>query len=154
MAETRGQLTEEVATAVLELLHAMHAVATPALCQMDVTMSQVKAMLTVSMSGESTVGDIARSLSVGQPAASTTVDRLVHLGWADRLEDPVDRRRTLVRLTQEGRQLVEMVWRLRRDLLLTWLSRMEKRDLSLLAQGIVALQSAAAGVGAEAQSVA
>jgi hypothetical protein len=50
----------------------------------------------------------------------------------------------IVALTPSGREIVERDWRLRRDLLREWLSRMEEQDLSVLAQGIAALKSASA----------
>jgi DNA-binding MarR family transcriptional regulator len=123
----------------------MHTVATPALCQMDVTMAQVKAMLTISMKSTASIGDVAQIAGVGLSAASTTVDRLVHMGWVDRFEDPQDRRRTLVRLTDEGSRIVETVWRLRRDLLRTWVNRLDAEDLTALARGVNALKRAAEG---------
>jgi DNA-binding MarR family transcriptional regulator len=135
--------TEEIVETCLGLLQSMHAVATPAICQMDVTMSQVKAMLMVSMKSVASVGDIAQGMGTGLPSASITVDRLVNLGWAQRAEDPEDRRRTLVRLTDEGRQIVETVWRLRRDMLRDWVSRLNAADREALAQGVAALKAAA-----------
>jgi DNA-binding MarR family transcriptional regulator len=125
------------------LLMAMHAVATPAVCQMDATMAQVKTMLTISMKSNASVGDVAHVTGVGLPAASATLDRLVQQGLVDRSEDPTDRRRTLVSLTDEGRQMVETVWRLRRDLLNDWVSRLDGDDLQALSQGIAALRRVA-----------
>jgi DNA-binding MarR family transcriptional regulator len=134
---------EDVVESCLTLLSAMHTVSTPAICQMDVTMSQVKAMLTIAMKSTSSVGEIAQVCGVGLPAASTTVDRLVDRGWVDRAEDPNDRRRTLVRLSEEGEQVVETIWRLRRDLLRSWMNRLDQSDLNALAQGVRALTAAA-----------
>ncbi len=138
----REDVTDRIVEDALGVLQAMHGVATPLLCQLDVTMSQVKTMLTVAMNGESTIGFIAQTMGTGLPAASTTVDRLVNLGWVNRDEDPVDRRRAIVTLTASGRDVVETVWRLRRDLLREWLDRMGEEDLGVLARGIAALKSA------------
>jgi DNA-binding MarR family transcriptional regulator len=148
--EQSDTMTSEIVETCLGLVQAMHTVATPALCQMDVTMSQVKAMLTISMKSIASVGDIAQVTGVGLPAASTTVDRLVNLGWAHRAEDPNDRRRTLVRLTDEGRQIIDTVWRLRRDLLQTWVGRLNDEDKASLARGMAALGAAAKASSAEA----
>jgi len=137
----REGVTDQIVDDTLGLLQAMHAVATPVLCQLDVTMSQVKTMLTVAMKGEVTIGFIAHTMGTGLPAASTTVDRLVNLGWVNRSEDPVDRRRAIVTLTASGRDVIETVWRLRRDLLRDWLARMDEEDLRVLAQGVSALKS-------------
>jgi DNA-binding MarR family transcriptional regulator len=126
------------------VLQSMLAVATPDLCKLDVTMGQVKAMLAIGLKDDVTIGFIAQTMGTGLPAASTNVDRLVNLCWVTRAEDPADRRRAIVALTPSGREIVERVWRLRRDLLREWLSRMEEQGLSVLAQGIAALKSASA----------
>jgi DNA-binding MarR family transcriptional regulator len=138
----REDVTDEIVEDTLGLLQAMHAVATPVLCQLDVTMSQVKTLLTVAMKGDVTIGFIAQAMGTGLPTASTTVDRLVNLGWVNRDEDPVDRRRAIVTLTALGRDVIETVWRLRRDLLRDWLGRMDEEDLTALSRGISALKSA------------
>ena len=140
---SRDEITGQVVEDALAVLQAMHGVATPLLCQLDVTMSQVKTLLTISLHGEATIGFIAHTMQTGLPAASTTVDRLLHLGWVNRSEDPADRRRAIVTLTPAGRDVVETVWRLRRDLLREWLSRMELQDLATLARGIATLKEAA-----------
>lgn len=140
--ETEKRLTNNVVDSCVALLQAMHTVATPAICQMDVTMSQVKAMLTISMKSVASVGDIALVTGVGLPSTSATVDRLVSLGWVERAEDPSDRRRTLVKLSQEGTGVIETVWRLRRDLLRTWATRLDPKDLEKLAEGLAALNAA------------
>lgn len=138
----RKTVTEDIVEDTLGVLHSMLAVATPDLCKLDVTMGQVKSMLAIGLKDEVTIGFIAQTMGTGLPAASTNVDRLVNLGWVTRAEDPADRRRAIVALTPSGREIVERVWRLRRDLLREWLSRLNERDLLLLAQGIAALKSA------------
>ena len=151
---SREVVTESIVEDALGVLHSMLAVATPDLCKLDVTMGQVKSMLAIGLKDEVTIGFIAQTMGTGLPAASTNVDRLVNLGWVTRAEDPADRRRAIVALTPYGREIVERVWRLRRDLLREWLSRMEEQDLSVLAQGIAALKSASTDSQLDATMVA
>jgi len=80
-------------------------------------------------------------MGTGLPAASTTVERLVNLGWVTRVEDPADRRRAIVSLTPTGREMLDTVWRLRREVLREWLNRMHEDDVRVLARGIAALRS-------------
>jgi DNA-binding MarR family transcriptional regulator len=53
-----------------------------------------------------TIGQLAEHMHVGQSAASLLVDRLVQAHLAERTDDPADRRRALVRLTEEGEALL------------------------------------------------
>ncbi|GAA0306295.1 MarR family winged helix-turn-helix transcriptional regulator [Streptomyces polychromogenes] len=53
--------------------------------------------------GGATASEIGRRLGVSKQAAGKTVDRLVALGYAERIDDVHDARRKLVRLTPHGR---------------------------------------------------
>ncbi|MBW5483204.1 MarR family winged helix-turn-helix transcriptional regulator [Streptomyces bambusae] len=52
--------------------------------------------------GGATASEIGRRLGVSKQAAGKTVDRLVALGYAERIDDTHDARRKLVRLTPHG----------------------------------------------------
>lgn len=49
-----------------------------------------------------TASDVGRRLGVSKQAAGKTIDRLASLGYAERVDDPADGRRKLVRLTPRG----------------------------------------------------
>lgn len=61
------------------------------------------------------VGDLGSALLLPMPAASRLVDALVRRGLAEREEDPTDRRAKAVRLSAEGRSLIERLTRQRID---------------------------------------
>ena len=50
-----------------------------------------------------TASDLGQRLGVSKQAAGKTVDRLVALGYLERVDDPGDARRKLVRMTAKGR---------------------------------------------------
>ncbi|MBB5111050.1 MarR family winged helix-turn-helix transcriptional regulator [Micromonospora echinospora] len=50
-----------------------------------------------------TASDLGQRLGVSKQAAGKTVDRLVALGYLERVDDPGDARRKLVRTTAKGR---------------------------------------------------
>ena len=52
------------------------------------------------------VSDLAASLGVTSAAASQMIDRLVHLGYVSRLENPTDRRSRQLTLTDAGREIL------------------------------------------------
>jgi DNA-binding MarR family transcriptional regulator len=50
-----------------------------------------------------TLNDVAKSIGRGAPAVSRSVDALVRSGLVERMQDPGNRRRLALRLTQVGR---------------------------------------------------
>jgi DNA-binding MarR family transcriptional regulator len=54
-----------------------------------------------------TLNQVADATGRGAPAVSRSVDALVRLGLIDRVADPNNRRRLAMRLTQEGKDLLE-----------------------------------------------
>ncbi|WP_409491007.1 MarR family winged helix-turn-helix transcriptional regulator [Amycolatopsis sp. cmx-11-12] len=53
------------------------------------------------------VADLAAEFAIGAGAASKGVDRLERQGWIVRQVNPMDRRSSLLALTDEGRRLIE-----------------------------------------------
>jgi len=56
-----------------------------------------------------TISQLARLLILESPSVSTMVDRLSERGLVERTRDPKDRRKTLVRFTQEGKRLLKSI---------------------------------------------
>lgn len=59
------------------------------------------AMQAIGVHG-ATASEIGRRLGVSKQAAGKTVDRLAALGYVERVDDPHDARRKLIRLTPRG----------------------------------------------------
>jgi DNA-binding MarR family transcriptional regulator len=78
----------------------------------ELTMPQLKVLLTTFHAGGSTSSQLARALGVGLSTVTGIVDRLHEHGMVTRFEDPDDRRVTRVALTGAGRALMH---RLHRD---------------------------------------
>jgi len=53
-----------------------------------------------------TLNDVAKHIGRGAPAVSRSVDALVRAGLVERTQDPKNRRRLALRLTQQGRDLM------------------------------------------------
>jgi DNA-binding MarR family transcriptional regulator len=83
------------------------------------TTTQCKALLELGGLGNcpSTwqVSDLAEVFGSSMPAMSRAVDGLVKKGLATRVEDPTDRRVRLVRITAEGKDLVEELTTVKRN---------------------------------------
>ncbi|NKY84717.1 MarR family winged helix-turn-helix transcriptional regulator [Nocardia veterana] len=91
-----------------------------------------------------TASEIGRRLGVSKQAAGKTVEKLTALGYAERVDDPDDARRKIVRLTPRGidslRQAAEIFDRLRRR----WvreLGAQQVRDMESALRKMVAPES-------------
>src|SRR4030081_1463545 len=72
--------------------------------QLDLTMAQLKCLVVLYRSGETSVRGLADALGTGLPAASLLADRVVQAGLVVRRGDPDDRRRVLLALTPAGQE--------------------------------------------------
>jgi DNA-binding MarR family transcriptional regulator len=70
------------------------------------SLPHIRLLLVLAHSAPATIGQIADHLHIGQSAASLQVDRLVQAHLAERTDDPADRRRAIVRLTEAGETLL------------------------------------------------
>lgn len=67
--------------------------------------------------GESTIGQLADQLDVRSSTMSQMIDRLELAGLVYRVQDERDARARLVRLTDEGRRVIEHLRNVRKELL-------------------------------------
>jgi DNA-binding MarR family transcriptional regulator len=74
--------------------------------QDELTFAQYQALRHVAQHGPCTVGSLAEGLSVSQPAATMSVDRLARRGLVERRPGSVDRRQAEVLLTEKSRLLL------------------------------------------------
>jgi DNA-binding MarR family transcriptional regulator len=141
----RQALIEEVQGSQKLVITAIQQVVMPYWLQLDLSMAQLKGILTLASSGSTTVSQFATVLRVGRSAASLLVDRLVQDGLVERTEDTEDRRRTLIRLSPRGEDLVAQLRQGRGKLhpLSDWLDHLSDSDLVALAQGLSALAAEA-----------
>jgi len=112
---------------------------------LDMSMRQVKAVFVLTIHGPLSVGALGRRLDLAEPTASLLVEELVTKGLAARETDPLDRRRTLVRLTSEGTTLVDRLQQTRDENLIRWLGQLGEGDLEALLRGLEAILRAAQG---------
>jgi DNA-binding MarR family transcriptional regulator len=62
-----------------------------------------KLLSSIAAKEPATLGDVAKTMGRGAPAVSRSVDALVRAGLVERTQDPNNRRRLALRLTQAGR---------------------------------------------------
>ncbi|SMC25020.1 DNA-binding transcriptional regulator, MarR family [Desulfacinum hydrothermale DSM 13146] len=75
----------------------------------EISVSQLHALFFIRERGHMTIKDLAETLSVSAPSASSMVDRLVDKGLVMREPDPQDRRRVFVRISPEATRDMEVL---------------------------------------------
>lgn len=142
-AADRALLTQQVLEAQRALARALLQGTVPDWLGLDLTMSQLKAVLVLFEAGSMPIGQLGSALQLGKPAASLLVDALVQHGLVERVEDETDRRRTLTRLNPRAQELVARLHQGGRDRMGQWLAQLDEADLAALARGMSALVQAA-----------
>jgi DNA-binding MarR family transcriptional regulator len=89
-----------------------------------------------------TASELGRRLGVSKQAAGKTVDRLESLGYAERVDDEVDGRRKLVRLTPRGIDSLVRSAAIFDDLRAQWAATLGTKRLSSLEADLRTMVSA------------
>ena len=79
---------------------------------LDLTITQLKVVLLLFITGHSRMSDISSELGVSLATATGVVDRLVERNLLIRNGDPNDRRVVLCQLSNEGEKLIRDLWQL------------------------------------------
>ena len=75
--------------------------------QMDLSFTQVRALVQLADRGELTAGEFAKAAEVTPASATGMLDHLEQAGIVERRRSATDRRRVVVSLTDEGQALVD-----------------------------------------------
>jgi DNA-binding MarR family transcriptional regulator len=146
----RGALREQCSSAIQAVTAATRRIGCGDWLALDLSMGQLKALMTLVATGPQPVGGLARVLGIAEPSASALADKLQAEGLATREADPADRRRTLVTPTARAVDLVDHLQRLRDEQFNELLERLDDEQLAALAAGLGALARAAVAAPASA----
>lgn len=140
-----GPSADEVLDAVLAGSRVLVGVAARSLAVSgeDVTLPQIRTLVTLAYSGAQRTVDLADQLDVNSSTATRMVDRLVRRKLVRREPHPEDGRATRVMITEEGREVVATVMSRRRSEFLKILRRMGPEQRRSLVEGLVAMNAAA-----------
>jgi DNA-binding MarR family transcriptional regulator len=114
MTASRQVSSRKLAAELLELWHhlmrgssqQMYAL----IAELDVSITQMKTLHVLADGGsELSVKELSDRLGLSLPGASRIVDALMRRGWLERREDPDDRRMKRVRITDEGRIVLDRI---------------------------------------------
>ncbi len=110
--------------------------------QLDLTMSQLKVVLLLFMTGSVRMSNIASALGVSLATATGVVDRLVERDIVLRESQPEDRRVVLCRLSEKGQKMIGGLWQLARDRAKELLEMADPSQLQLITEALEALLKA------------
>jgi len=139
MSEERQTLIEEIITSHQTMLRAISASVPSVWMDLDLSMAQLKVLMTLYKGGALSIGQIAEHLAIGQPTASHLVDKLVQTQLVVRTEDALDGRRTLAQLAPSGQELAERISEVRFATLRRWLTQLDDATLAAFHRGALAL---------------
>jgi DNA-binding MarR family transcriptional regulator len=98
------------------------------------------ATLRLIAAGPFTMSELARHKAISLPTMSRSVDMLARRGWVERFVDDADRRQTLVRPTEAGRQILADCRRQIEDLIDDKLAALSDRQRGELAASLSLLR--------------
>jgi DNA-binding MarR family transcriptional regulator len=108
---TQARGAEQLVGELYAFISFLHQLSTPdvlaAFGELELTLSQLKLLHALASRSEPvSVKEAAALLPLSLPAASRTIDDLVRRGFAERHEDPLDRRMKRVSVTDAGRRTI------------------------------------------------
>jgi len=104
------------------------------------SLPQLQALGFIRLNPGASLSDLASSVGVGLPTASTLISRLVTVGQVDRRDDPDERRRAVLRLTRKGETQLEAALTDTRMELAERLRALPARDLARVCQALAVLE--------------
>ncbi|MGW0699226.1 MarR family winged helix-turn-helix transcriptional regulator [Streptomyces sp. NPDC002867] len=137
---------DAVTRAVLTASRLLVAVSARSLAAVEdrVTLPQFRLLVVLSTEGPAKLVVLAERLGVNPSTALRMMDRLIAAGLADRQVNPDNRRETVLRLTDDGRRIVEDVTGRRREEIAAIVSRLDPEQRAALVDALGAFTEAGA----------
>ena len=140
----KSERVERICVSFRELFRNLHAIEKPPWIDVDLTMSQLKAIFLVVESGGLSGRVLGERLGITPSAVTALVDRLVQRGYVRREEDLADRRISWARPTALAHDLFERLHASHRRQLEDTLALLTADELVTVDQALMALRAASA----------
>lgn len=114
----------------------------------DLTLRQLQVLACLRAAPGSTGQALADLLGVTTPTVSGLVDRVASKGWVERQQDPVDRRRVLLRLTPEAEEILTVLETPAQEIKQQILDRLEDQEVADLARLVGRMRDVAVEIAA------
>jgi DNA-binding MarR family transcriptional regulator len=143
MAHSRTEMENGILAAMTRLYQSPPRQSIEPWIQLELTTAQMRTLAVLSEDEAITIGRVGEYLGITLPTASHLVDKLVRGGFAERSDDPLDRRRAVVRPSARGAELMRSLREFSLSYLQECLNQMDDADIAALQQGMTALADAA-----------
>jgi DNA-binding MarR family transcriptional regulator len=104
---TIKELIDELTCTLPALDRKMCSVNNKLIIETDINKSHVSLMFALSREENMTMTAIGNAIGVSKPNVTTIVDKLVALGFVERVTDSKDRRLVYIKLTKDGKIFIE-----------------------------------------------
>jgi len=148
---TKAECVYRICVSFRELFRNLHAIEKPPWVDVDLTMSQLKAIVLVVETGGLSGRVLGERLGITPSAVTALVDRLVQRGYVRREEDLADRRISWARPTAHAQELFERLHASHRQQLESTLALLSADELADVDRALRLLQEASARRLAEQQ---
>jgi DNA-binding MarR family transcriptional regulator len=143
MAHSRTEMENGILAAMARLYQSAPRQSIEPWIQLELTTAQMRTLAILSEDEAITIGRVGGYLGITLPTASHLVDKRVRGGFAERSDDPLDRRRAVVRPSARGAELMRSLREFSLSYLQECLNQMNDADIAALQQGMTALADAA-----------
>jgi len=113
VAGSSRELARQLAGFFLWLANAGNRDLLPRISELDLSLTQLKALFQLAVTDELALKDVAHALGLSDAATSRAVDGLVRRQLVQRSEDASDRRIKRIRLTARGRRTIDELAKVR-----------------------------------------
>ena len=107
MSEFSDSVSEQVLTALRQIIRAIDLQSKNLERKYGLTIPQLVVLKEINRGGELTVGEIARKVNLSQATVTSILDRLEGRGLATRSRSFEDKRRVMVRMTEQGSAILK-----------------------------------------------
>ncbi len=107
--------------------------------QSVLSVPQLRAMFFLNRFPGSCLSNVAEHLGVTKATASTLVDKLVHKDLIHRIENPQERRRHILTLTDSGNLIVQQARQATRSRIASALTHLSENQLAQIKKGLILL---------------
>lgn len=145
---------EQIQRLFPRIMRYLEAEATRELIGLEVTPSQMNALVVLYDPKDLPMGELAEQLGLTESAATRLVDRLLRMNLVRRDRDEVDRRVVRVRLSSYGRQLADLVFKRREEQFTRFAERLNSEERTNLIHGLSALLKAFQDLEYESRGIA
>lgn len=104
------------------------------LTDVQITGAQLFMLYFIDQEGRCKLNLLAEKMEVKPSAITVMIDRLVRAGYVHRTHDEEDRRAVLVEITPRGKEVLEKAGQEKNNILRTYLSKLEEKEVLLLAE--------------------